>query len=122
MDIISELHDNSYAEIFQHSILQDTISRHTVSVGTPTVTADRFWVGPGSSFGTLSTEDYLTDRLGIGTRYYNRSEQPRPTVKPLDEVKLDLLDNIRRVKNKRELYMLLSKSMRELQFLTLKEK
>lgn len=73
-------------------------------------------IDSGSSFGTLNTEDYLTDRLGIGTRYYSRSEQPRPTVKPLDEIKLDLLDDIRTVKNKTELYMLLSKSMRELQF------
>lgn len=116
MDISSEIHDNSYAEIMQHSLLQDTISRHTISVGTPTITADRFWIDSGSSFGTLNTEDYLTDRLGIGTRYYSRSEQPRPTVKPLDEIKLDLLDDIRTVKNKRELYMLLSKSVRELQF------
>ena len=111
MDISSEIHDNSYAEIMQHSLLQDTFSRHTISVDIPTITADRFWIEP-----SLRTEDYITDRFGTGTRYYNRSEQPRPTVKPLDEVKLDLLDNIKRVKNKRELYMLLSKSMRELQF------
>lgn len=111
MDISSEIHDNSYAEIMQHSLLQDTISRHTISVGTPTITADRFWIDP-----SLRTEDYITDRFGTGTRYYNRSEQPRPTIKPLDEVKLDLLDNIRTVKNKTELYMLLSKSIRELQF------
>lgn len=111
MNTSSEIHDNSYAEIMQHSLLQDTISRHTISVGTPTITADRFWIDP-----SLRTEDYITDRFGTGTRYYNRSEQPRPTIKSLDEVKLDLLDNIRRVKNKRELYMLLSKSMRELQF------
>ena len=116
MDISSEIYDSSYAEIMQHSLVQDTISRHTISVGTPTVTADRFWVGPGSSFGTLSTEDYLTDRLGIGTRYYNRSEQPRPTIKPLDEIKLDLLDNIRTVKDRTDLYMLLNKTLRELQF------
>ena len=95
MDISSEIHDNSYAEIMQHSLLQGTISRNTISVGTPTITADRF---------------------GIGTRYYNRSEQPRPTVKPLDEIKLDLLDNIRTVKDRTDLYMILSKSMRELQF------
>ena len=113
MDIISELHDNSYAEIFQHSILQDTISRHTVSVGTPTVTADRFWVGPGSSFGTLSTEDYIT---GLNTRYYSQSDKPKLVTKLFDEIKLNLLDDIRTVKNKTELYMLLSKSIRELQF------
>ena len=111
MDISSEIHDNSYAEIMQHSLLQDTISRHTISVGTPTITADRFWIDP-----SLRTEDYITDRFGTGIRYYNRNEQPRPTIKPLDEVKLDLLDNIRTVKNKTELYMLLSKSIRELQF------
>ena len=104
MDISSEIHDNSYAEIMQHSLLQDTISRHTISVGTPTITADRFWIDSGSSFGTLNT------------RYYSQSDKPKPAAKPLDEIKLDLLDNIRRVKNKRELYMLLSKSMRELQF------
>ena len=111
MDISSEIHDNSYAEIMQHSLLQDTISRHTISVGTPTITADRFWIDP-----SLRTEDYITDRSGTGIRYYNRNEQPKPAVKPLDEIKLDLLDDIRTVKNKRELYMLLSKSMRELQF------
>ena len=113
MDIISELHDNSYAEIFQHSILQDTISRHTVSVGTPTVTADRFWVGPGSSFGTLSTEDYIT---GLNTRYYSQSDKPKSVAKPFDEIKLDLLDNIRTVKDRTDFYMLLSKTLRELQF------
>lgn len=111
MDISSEIHDNSYAEIMQHSLLQDTISRHTISVGTPTITADRFWIDP-----SLRTEDYITDRFGTGIRYYNRNEQPKPAAKPLDEIKLDLLDNIRTVKDKRELYMLLSKSMRELQF------
>ena len=106
MDTSSEIYDNSYAEIMQHSLVQDTISRHTISVGTPTVTADRFWVGPGSSFGTLSTEDYLT----------NRSERPKPAAKPLDEIKLDLLDNIRTVKDRTDLYMLLNKTLRELQF------
>ena len=113
MDISSEIHDNSYAEIMQHSLLQDTISRHTISVGTPTVTADRFWVGPGSSFGTLSTEDYLT---GLNTRYYSQSEQPKSVAKPFDEIKLDLLDNIRTVKDRTDLYMLLNKTLRELQF------
>ena len=44
MDTSSEIYDNSYAEIMQHSLVQDTISRHTISVGTPTITADRFWV------------------------------------------------------------------------------
>ena len=56
MDISSEIHDNSYAEIMQHSLLQDTISRHTISVGTPTITADRFWTGP--SLRTV-TENYI---------------------------------------------------------------
>ena len=111
MDTSSEIYDNSYAEIMQHSLVQDTISRHTISVGTPTITADRFWIDS-----SLRTEDYITDRLGIGTRYYNRSEQPRPTVKPLDEIKLDLLDNIRTVKDRTDLYMLLNKTLRELQF------
>ena len=113
MDTSSEIYDNSYAEIMQHSLVQDTISRHTISVGTPTITADRFWIGPGSSFGTLNTEDYIT---GLNTRYYNQSDKPKLVTKLLDEIKLDLLDAIRTVKNKRELYMLLSKSMRELQF------
>ena len=113
MDINSEIHDNSYAEIMQHSLLQDTISRHTVGVSTPTITADRFWTGPGSSFGTLRTEDYIT---GLNTRYYSQSDKPKLVTKLFDEIKLDLLDDIRTVKNKRELYMLLSKSMRELQF------
>ena len=44
MDTSSEIYDNSYAEIMQHSLVQDTISRHTISVGTPTITADRFWI------------------------------------------------------------------------------
>ena len=111
MDISSEIHDNSYAEIMQHSLLQDTISRHTISVGTPTITADRFWIDP-----SLRTEDYITDRFGTGIRYYNRNEQPKPAAKPLDEIKLDLLDNIRTVKDRTDLYMLLSKTLRELQF------
>ena len=111
MDISSEIHDNSYAEIMQHSLLQDTISRHTISVGTPTITADRFWIDP-----SLRTEDYITDRFGTGIRYYNRNEQPKPAAKPLDEIKLDLLDNIRTVKDRTDLYMILSKTLRELQF------
>ena len=113
MDISSEIYDNSYAEIMQHSLVQDTISRHTISVGTPTITADRFWIDSGSSFGRLYTEDYIT---GLNTRYYSQSDKPKLVTKLLDEIKLDLLDDIRTVKNKRELYMLLSKSMRELQF------
>ena len=114
MDTSSEIYDNSYAEIMQHSLVQDTISRHTISVGTPTptITADRFWID-WSSFGTLSTEDYIT---GLNTRYYIHSDKPKLVTKLFDEIKLDLLDDIRTVKNKRELYMLLSKSMRELQF------
>ena len=108
MDTSSEIYDNSYAEIMQHSLVQDTISRHTISVGTPTITADRFWTGRISN-----TEDYIT---GLNTRYYSQSDKPKLVTKPLDEIKLDLLDDIRTVKNKRELYMLLSKSMRELQF------
>ena len=111
MDISSEIHDNSYAEIMQHSLLQDTISRHTISVGTPTITADRFWIDP-----SLRTEDYITDCFGTGIRYYNRNEQPKPAAKPLDEIKLDLLDNIRTVKDRTDLYMLLNKTLRELQF------
>ena len=111
MDISSEIHDNSYAEIMQHSLLQDTISRHTISVGTPTITADRFWIDS-----SLRTEDYITDRFGTGIRYYNRNEQPKPAAKPLDEIKLDLLDNIRTVKDRTDLYMILSKTLRELQF------
>ena len=82
MDISSEIHDNSYAEIMQHSLLQDTISRHTISVGTPTITADRFWIDP-----SLRTEDYITDRFGTGIRYYNRNEQPKPAAKPLYDTK-----------------------------------
>ena len=113
MDISSEIYDNSYAEIMQHSLLQDTISRHTISVGTPTITADRFWTGP--SLRTV-TENYITDRFDTGIRYYNRNEQPKPAAKPLDEIKLDLLDNIRTVKDRTDLYMLLSKTLRELQF------
>ena len=113
MDISSEIHDNSYAEIMQHSLLQDTISRHTISVGTPTITADGFWIGPGSSFRTLGTEDYITD---LNTRYYSQRDKPKLVTKLFDEIKLNLLDDIRTVKNKTELYMLLSKSMRELQF------
>ena len=113
MDISSEIYDNSYAEIMQHSLVQDTISRHTISVGTPTITADRFWIDPGSSFGTLNTEDYIT---GLNTRYYSQSDKPKLVTKLFDEIKLNLLDDIRTVKNKTELYMLLSKSMRELQF------
>ena len=113
MDISSEIHDNSYAEIMQHSLLQDTISRHTISVGTPTITADRFWIGSGSSFGTLNTEDYIT---GLNTRYYSQSDKPKSVAKPFDEIKLDLLDNIRTVKDRTDLYMLLSKTLRELQF------
>ena len=111
MDISSEIHDNSYAEIMQHSLLQGTISRNTISVGTPTITADRFWIEP-----SLRTEDYITDRFSTGTRYYNRNEQPKPAAKPLDEIKLDLLDNIRTVKDRTDLYMLLNKTLRELQF------
>lgn len=106
MDTSSEIYDNSYAEIMQHSLVQDTISRHTISVGTPTITADRFWIDP-----SLRTEDYITD-----LRYYNRNEQPKPAAKPLDEIKLDLLDNIRTVKDRTDLYMILSKTLRELQF------
>ena len=53
MDISSEIYDNSYAEIMQHPLVQDTISRHPISVGTPTITADRFWIDSGSSFGRL---------------------------------------------------------------------
>ena len=113
MDISSEIYDNSYAEIMQHSLVQDTISRHTISVGTPTITADRFWIDSGSSFGTLNTEDYIT---GLNTRYYSQSDKPKLVTKLFDEIKLNLLDDIRRVKNKTELYMLLSKSIRELQF------
>ena len=113
MDISSEIHDNSYAEIMQHSLLQDTISRHTISVGTPTITADRFWIDSGPSFGTLNTEDHIT---GLNTRYYSQSDKPKLVTKLFDEIKLNLLDDIRTVKNKTELYMLLSKSMRELQF------
>ena len=105
MDTSSEIHDNSYAEIMQHSLLQDTISRHTI---TPTITADRFWTGRISN-----TEDYIT---GLNTRYYSQSDKPKLVTKLFDEIKLNLLDDIRTVKNKRELYMLLSKSMRELQF------
>ena len=108
MDTSSEIHDNSYAEIMQHSLLQDTISRHTISVGTPTITADRFWIGRISN-----TEDYIT---GLNTRYYSQSDKPKLVTKLFDEIKLNLLDDIRTVKNKTELYMLLSKSMRELQF------
>ena len=104
MDTSSEIYDNSYAEIMQHSLVQDTISRHTISVGTPTITADRFWIDFGSSFGTLNTEDY------------SQSDKPKLVTKLFDEIKLNLLDDIRRVKNKTELYMLLSKSIRELQF------
>ncbi len=111
MDTSSEIYDNSYAEIMQHSLVQDTISRHTISVGTPNITADRFWIDP-----SLRTEDYITDRFGTGIRYYNRNEQPKPAVKPLDEIKLDLLDNIRTVKDRTDLYMILSKTLRELQF------
>ena len=111
MDTSSEIYDNFDAEIMQHSLLQDTISRHTISVGTPTITADRFWTGP-----SLRTEDYITDRFGTGIRYYNRNEQPKPAAKPLDEIKLDLLDNIRTVKDRTDLYMLLNKTLRELQF------
>ena len=111
MDTSSEIYDNSYAEIMQHSLVQDTISRHTISVGTPTITADRFWIDS-----SLRTEDYITDRFGTGIRYYNRNEQPKPAAKPLDEIKLDLLDNIRTVKDRTDLYMLLSKTLRELQF------
>ena len=111
MDTSSEIHDNSYAEIMQHSLLQDTISRHTISVGTPTITADRFWIDP-----SLRTEDYITDRFSTGTSYYSRIEQPKPAAKPLDEIKLDLLDNIRTVKDRTDLYMLLNKTLRELQF------
>ena len=113
MDISSEIYDNSYAEIMQHSLVQDTISRHTISVGTPTITADRFWIDSRSSFGTLSTEDYIT---GLNTRYYSQSDKPKLVTRLFDEIKLNLLDDIRTVKNKTELYMLLSKSMRELQF------
>ena len=113
MDTSSEIYDNSYAEIMQHSLVQDTISRHTISVGTPTITADRFWIGPGSYFRTLNTEDYIT---GLDTRYYSQSDKPKLVTKLFDEIKLNLLDDIRTVKNKTELYMLLSKSMRELQF------
>ena len=114
MDTSSEIYDNSYAEIMQHSLVQDTISRHTISVGTtPTITADRFWIGPGSSFGILNTEDYIT---GLNTRYYSQSEQPKSVAKPFDEIKLDLLDNIRTVKDRTDLYILLSKTLRELQF------
>ena len=105
MDTSSEIYDNSYAEIMQHSLLQDTISRHTI---TPTITADRFWTGRISN-----TEDYIT---GLNTRYYSQSDKPKLVTKLFDEIKLNLLDDIRTVKNKRELYMLLSKSMRELQF------
>ena len=111
MDISSEIHDNSYAEIMQHSLLQGTISRNTISVGTPTITADRFWIEP-----SLRTEDYITDRFSTGTSYYSRIEQPKPAAKPLDEIKLDLLDNIRTVKDRTDLYMLLNKTLRELQF------
>ena len=113
MDTSSEIYDNSYAEIMQHSLVQDTISRHTISVDTPTITADRFWIDSGPSFGRLYTEDYIT---GLNTRYYSQSDKPKLVTKLLDEIKLDLLDDIRTVKNKTELYMLLSKSMRELQF------
>ncbi len=108
MDISSEIHDNSYAEIMQHSLVQDTISRHTISVGTPTITADRFWIDSG-----YSLEDYITD---LNTRYYSQSDKPKLVTKLFDEIKLNLLDDIRTVKNKTELYMLLSKSIRELQF------
>ena len=111
MDTSSEIYDNSYAEIMQHSLVQDTISRHTISVGTPTITADRFWIDP-----SLRTEDYITDRFSTGTSYYSRIEQPKPAAKPLDEIKLDLLDNIRTVKDRTDLYMLLNKTLRELQF------
>ena len=113
MDTSSEIYDNSYAEIMQHSLVQDTISRHTISVGTPTITADRFWIDSGSSFGTLNTEDYIT---GLNTRYYSQSDKPKSVAKPFDEIKLDLLDNIRTVKDRTDLYMLLSKTLRELQF------
>ena len=113
MDTSSEIYDNSYAEIMQHSLVQDTISRHTISVGTPTITADRFWIDSGSSFGRLYTEDYIT---GLDTRYYSQIDKPKLVTKLFDEIKLNLLDDIRTVKNKTELYMLLSKSMRELQF------
>ena len=70
-------------------------------------------IDSGSSFGRLYTEDYIT---GLDTRYYSQIDKPKLVTKLLDEIKLDLLDDIRTVKNKTELYMLLSKSMRELQF------
>ena len=98
MDTSSEIYDNFYAEIMQHSLVQDTISRHTISVGTPTITADRFWIDSGPSL------------------YYSQSDKPKSVAKPFDEIKLDLLDNIRIVKDRTDLYMLLSKSIRELQF------